>query len=81
MCFIFISNSPRGMGARVIDRPTSGPENCQKTSLTYFIRSSYTLRCRGFFILIILQTVGLLGRVISSSQGLCLNRGQHTNTE
>jgi hypothetical protein len=42
------------------------------------IRSSYTLRCRGcFFILIILQTVGLLGRVISPSQGLCLNTGQH----
>jgi hypothetical protein len=40
--------------------------------LTYLIRSSYTLRCRGFifFILIILQTVGILGRVISSSQGL-----------
>jgi hypothetical protein len=36
-----------------------------------------------FFILIILQTAGLLGRVISSSQGLYLNTGQHkhgTNT-
>jgi hypothetical protein len=46
--------------------------------LTYLIRSSYTLRCRGcFFILIILQTVGLLVRVISSSQGLYLSTGQH----
>jgi hypothetical protein len=27
--------------------------------------------------MIILQTVGLLGRVISSSQGRCLNAGQH----
>jgi hypothetical protein len=30
-----------------------------------------------FSFMIILQTVGLLGRVISSSQGLCLNTGQH----
>jgi hypothetical protein len=30
-----------------------------------------------FFISIILQTVGLLGRVISSSQGLYLTTGQH----
>jgi hypothetical protein len=30
-----------------------------------------------FFILIVLQTTGLLGRVISSSQGLYLNKGQH----
>jgi hypothetical protein len=41
-------------------------------------RSSYTLRCRGyFFILVILQTVGLLGWVISSSQDLYLTTGQH----
>jgi hypothetical protein len=49
-------------------------------SLTCLTRFSYTLRCRGFFfffILIILQTVGLLERVISSSQGLYLNTGQH----
>jgi hypothetical protein len=42
------------------------------------------LRCRCcflffFYILIILQMVGLLGRVISSSQGLYLNTGQHKN--
>jgi hypothetical protein len=30
-----------------------------------------------FSFMIILQTVGLLGRVISSSQGLYLNTGQH----
>jgi hypothetical protein len=30
-----------------------------------------------FFILVILQTVGLFGRVISSSQGLYLNTRQH----
>jgi hypothetical protein len=30
-----------------------------------------------FRFMIILQTVGLTGRVISSSQGLCLNTGQH----
>jgi hypothetical protein len=48
------------------------------TLLTYLIRSSYTLRCRCFFfILIILRTVGLLGWVIRPSQGLCLNTGQH----
>jgi hypothetical protein len=48
------------------------------TLLTYLICSSYTLRCRGcFFILIISKTVGLLGRVISSSQSLYLNTGQH----
>jgi hypothetical protein len=29
----------------------------------------------------ILQTVGLLGQVISPSQGLYLNKGQNTNTE
>jgi hypothetical protein len=35
--------------------------------ITYLIRSSYTLRCRVLlFILIIVQTVGFLGRVISS---------------
>jgi hypothetical protein len=46
-----------------------------RVALLYLIRSSYTLWCRGcfFFILIILQTVGLLRRVISSSQGLYLN--------
>jgi hypothetical protein len=32
-----------------------------------------------FQFMIILQTVGLFGRVISSSQGLCLNTGQHTH--
>jgi hypothetical protein len=49
------------------------------TLFTCLIRSSYTLLCRGcfFFILVVLQTVGLLGRVISSSQGLYLNTGQH----
>jgi hypothetical protein len=41
--------------------------------LTYLFRSSYTLRCLVFFMFIILQTVGLLGREISSSQGLYLN--------
>jgi hypothetical protein len=30
-----------------------------------------------FFRFIILQKVGLLGRIISSSQGLCLNTGQY----
>jgi hypothetical protein len=46
--------------------------------LTYLIRSSYTLRWQVVsFILIILQAVGLLGRVISSSQGPHLNMGQH----
>jgi hypothetical protein len=46
--------------------------------LLYLIRSSYTLRCRGcFFILITLKTAGLLERVISSSQGLYLNTGKH----
>jgi hypothetical protein len=30
-----------------------------------------------FSFIIILQTVGLLGRMISSSQGLYLNKGQH----
>jgi hypothetical protein len=45
--------------------------------LTYLIRSDYTLRSRGFFILIILQMVGLLGRVITSLQGPYLNTGQH----
>jgi hypothetical protein len=53
-------------------------ESCGKlpSLLIYLIRSFYTLRCRGFFF-IILQTVGLLGRVINSSQGLYLNRGKH----
>jgi hypothetical protein len=53
--------------------------NSMNYLLTNLNRSSYTLRCRGFFffILIILQTVGLLVRVISSSQGLYLNIGQH----
>ncbi|PNF25421.1 hypothetical protein B7P43_G08799, partial [Cryptotermes secundus] len=32
-------------------------------------------------LLIILQTVGLLGRVISSSQGLSLNTGQQTQNK
>jgi hypothetical protein len=32
-----------------------------------------------FSFMIILQTVGLLGRVISSSQGFYLNTGQHTH--
>jgi hypothetical protein len=45
---------------------------------TYLIHSSYILRCRVFFsLLIILQKAGLLGRVISSSQGLYLNTRQH----
>jgi hypothetical protein len=48
---------------------------------TYLLTSSVPLihlLCRGFFfILIILQTIGLLGRVISSSQVLYLNTGQH----
>jgi hypothetical protein len=50
------------------------------TTLTYLIRSSYTLTVSRLFfylILIVLQTVGLLGRVTSSSQGLYLNTGQH----
>jgi hypothetical protein len=52
--------------------------SCRYNLLTYLIRSSYTLWRRGlFFILITLQTVGLLGRVISSSQGLYLNTRQH----
>jgi hypothetical protein len=33
-----------------------------------------------FSFMIILQTAGLLGRVISSSQGLYLNTGQHEHT-
>jgi hypothetical protein len=33
-----------------------------------------------FLILIILQTIGLLGRVISLSQGLYLNTGQHKHS-
>jgi hypothetical protein len=37
----------------------------------------YSVEVVFFFILIILQTVGLLGRVISSSQALYLNTGQH----
>jgi hypothetical protein len=49
--------------------------------LTYLLNPfSYTLRRRGCSpspLLIILQTVGLLGGVISSSQGLYLNTGQH----
>jgi hypothetical protein len=46
---------------------------------SYLLTSSVLLiplRCQGCFfsiILIILQTVGLLGRVISSPQGLYLN--------
>jgi hypothetical protein len=53
-------------------------DNVEKRN-TCLIRSSCTLRCRGcfFFILVILQTVGLLGRVISLSQGRYLNTGQH----
>jgi hypothetical protein len=58
--------------------PNPPPKNKLHFTLFYLIRSSYTLQCRGcFFILIILQMVGLLGRVISSSQGLYLNIGQH----
>jgi hypothetical protein len=46
--------------------------------LTYFIRFSYTFMVsRLFFILIILQKLGLLGWVIRSSQGLYLHTGQH----
>jgi hypothetical protein len=45
---------------------------------TYLILSPYIFTVSSsFFILIILQTVGLLGRVISSSQGLGLNTRQH----
>jgi hypothetical protein len=50
--------------------------NVNDDNNTYLIRSSCTLRCRGCFffpILIVLQTVGLLGQVISTSQGLYLN--------
>jgi hypothetical protein len=49
-------------------------------SCFFRIHSSYTvlLRCRGFhFSLDLTQSVGLLGRVISPSQDLCLNTGQH----
>jgi hypothetical protein len=52
----------------------------QIISQTYLLNPFllYPLRCRDcFFILIILETVGLLGRVISSSQGLHLNTGQY----
>jgi hypothetical protein len=50
----------------------------QLNNLTYLTRSSFTLLFRVlFFILIILQTVGFHGRVISSSQDLYLNTGQH----
>jgi hypothetical protein len=48
--------------------------------LTYLIRSPYTFtvsRLFFFLILIILHTVELLRRVISSSQGLYLNIRQH----
>jgi hypothetical protein len=56
---------------------------------TYLNRSSYNLGCPGcfFFHLIILQNIGLFGRVISLSQGLYLNTGQqkhrktHTHTK
>jgi hypothetical protein len=47
--------------------------------LTYLIRSSHTFTMLRlfFFILIILQSVELIGRVISSSQDLYINTGQH----
>jgi hypothetical protein len=49
--------------------------------LTYLICSSYTFMVSRFFffILFILQMVTLLGRVISSLQGLYLNAGQRTH--
>jgi hypothetical protein len=57
---------------------TNVPRCIHSQKLTYLIHSSYTLRCRGcFFILIILHRVGLLGRMMGSSQGLYLNTGQH----
>jgi hypothetical protein len=44
----------------------------------YLMRSSYTFTVSSFFFhLKILQAVGLLERVISSSLGLYLNTGQH----
>jgi hypothetical protein len=67
--------------------PTSGYScpKCVRSKLLWNYLIYFTLsvpliplRCRGcFFILIILQTVGLLGRVISPSQGLYPNTGQH----
>jgi hypothetical protein len=58
--------------------------NCETVSMSHSITDVYTFI--SFFhsfwplifsFLIILQTVGLLGRVISSSQGLYLNARQH----
>jgi hypothetical protein len=48
------------------------PQNFFLSSCSYFGTQG-----RFLTVLIILQTVGLLGRVISSSQGLYLNTGQH----
>jgi hypothetical protein len=48
-------------------------------SVTYLIRSSYTLWCRGFFF-DHFTDIGLLGQVISSSEGLYLNTGQHKHS-
>jgi hypothetical protein len=67
------------MGQLVADVPSglslTPPQETKQ--LTYVIRSTYTLRCRGcsFFNLIILQTVGLLGQVIRSSLSLYLTQG------
>jgi hypothetical protein len=57
-------------------------KSCQKRSLSSVFFFSLTLQppwalASAFNFMIILQTVGLLVRVISSSQGLYLNTGQH----
>jgi hypothetical protein len=56
------------------------PINGKLIILFFFTGSTASLPralASAFSFVIILQTVGLLGRVISSSQGLYLNTGQH----
>jgi hypothetical protein len=65
----------------VTEKYVACKRHCVSRSLYYFF-TGYTAPLRPprlwfFSFLIILQTVGLLGRVISSSQGLYLNTGQH----
>jgi hypothetical protein len=73
-----MSNNILGLiNTRISTKSTVGP--CQNTqNILNLSPSSYTfMASRLFLILIILQTVGLLGGAISSSQSLYLNTGQH----
>jgi hypothetical protein len=74
------------MQFNVVGNKVAVTQYCMKATrngIKYYLLNPFLLYLYDvevFFILIILQTVGIVGRVISSSQGLYINTGQK-NTE